>query len=199
VSRDGVVPPAIARADGLAIVVMGVSASGKSTVAAGLAKALHLDWIDADDLHPEANVAKMASGRPLTDDDRWPWLDRVGEHLAGGAAGDGIVVACSALRRMYRDRLRRSAPRTLFVHLTGSAETLTARALARADHFMPASLLVSQFAVLEPLESDECGVELDVDAEVTAVVDAARRWVARRTPERDALASFLPWEDLGAY
>jgi carbohydrate kinase (thermoresistant glucokinase family) len=156
---------------------MGVSASGKSSVAAGLSAALGLEWLDADDLHPAANVAKMAAGIPLTDDDRWPWLDRVGEGLARGAARDGVVIACSGLRRVYRDRLRSHVPRAAFVHLTGSPELLAERAAARTDHFMPASLLASQLALLEPLEPDERGVEIDVDAPVTDIVEKAERWM----------------------
>lgn len=165
---------------GLAVVVMGVSASGKSRVAAGLATALGLAWRDADDLHPPANVAKMASGIPLTDADRWPWLETVGAELADGAADGGIVIACSSLRRMYRDRLRAAAPHAVFVHLTGARDLLAARAAGRADHFMPASLLDSQLAILERLESDEAGAEFDVAPPVADIIDAANRWLIAR-------------------
>jgi carbohydrate kinase (thermoresistant glucokinase family) len=127
---------------------MGVSAAGKSSVAVGLAEALGIAWLDADDLHPWLNVAKMASGIPLTDDDRWPWLDLVGAAIESGSANGGIVVACSSLRRSYRDRLRSRAPHVVFVHLTGSREMLEARAAARTGHFMPTSLLTSQLEVL---------------------------------------------------
>jgi gluconokinase len=170
-------PPPGVPAGGPAVVVMGVSAAGKSSVAAGLSAALGLGWLDADDLHPAANVAKMASGIPLTDSDRGPWLDRVGAELAHGAASGGIVVACSALRREYRDRLRGGAAGVVFVHLTGSPQLLSARAAARRDHFMPASLLASQLDLLEPLATDEPGVEIDVDASVTDIVETAARWM----------------------
>lgn len=160
-----------------AIVVMGVSASGKSSVAAGLSMALGIDWLDADDLHPAANVAKMASGQALTDDDRWPWLDRVGEELAHGAAAGGIIVACSGLRRAYRDRLRSQAPHAVFVHLTGTPELLEDRAKARTGHFMPATLLASQLASLEPLAVDETGVEIDITPTVASIVENASTWM----------------------
>ncbi|WP_394280004.1 gluconokinase [Microbacterium sp.] len=159
------------------IVVMGVSAAGKSTIAAGLANALGCDFVDADDLHPAANVAKMAAGEALTDDDRWPWLDTVGRRLA--ASQDGVVMACSALRRAYRDRIRREAPDAVFIHLTASEELLARRAAARTGHFMPASLLTSQLALLEHLDDDEVGVVVDVDADVPTIVGAARDWVVR--------------------
>ena len=124
---------------------MGVSGSGKSTVGALLATRLGLPFVDGDALHPAANVAKMAAGIPLDDDDRTPWLDVVGERLTAG----GVVVACSGLRRAYRDRLRDAAPATQFVLLHGSRELLAARLAARTDHFMPSTLLDSQLATLE--------------------------------------------------
>ncbi|WP_183501207.1 gluconokinase [Microbacterium invictum] len=155
------------------IVVMGVSASGKSTLAAALADQLGIGWIDADDLHPAENRAKMASGIPLDDSDRWPWLDSVGDALTRAAEEGGVVVACSALRRIYRDRLRAVAgERLVFVHLDGSREMLEARAIARQNHFMPPALLSSQFATLEPLQVDEEGVTMDVARPVTDLVAA---------------------------
>lgn len=173
---------------GTAIVVMGVSASGKSVVGIEIARRLHLPFVDADDLHPAENVAKMSQGIPLTDDDRMPWLDLVGERLAlrstGGQVPDsaaaessGVVVACSALKRSYRDRLRARAPRTVFVHLTGDPELLSARALARTGHFMPPALLASQLATLEPLGDDEAGVVIDVGEDVATVAEHAIEWV----------------------
>lgn len=153
------------------IVVMGVSAVGKSTVASGLAEALGLTFLDADDLHPAANRNKMASGTPLTDDDRWPWLAVVGNTMI--ARPDGIVVACSALKRAYRDRIRDTAPEAFFVFLDGSAELLHARAIARTAHFMPPALLESQLATLEPLEPDERGVRIGVEPPPHVVVDRA--------------------------
>lgn len=143
------------------VVVMGVSGSGKSTVGAALAERLGVGFTDGDGLHPEANVAKMRSGEPLTDADRAPWLDIVGDRLARNVA-DGIVVACSALRRTYRDRLRSHAPDTVFVHLAGGRELLAGRMGGRAGHFMPPALLESQLATLEPLADDEAGTTLDI-------------------------------------
>jgi len=159
------------------IVVMGVSASGKTSVARELAARLGVDWRDADDLHSPANVAKMAAGTPLTDEDRWPWLDAVGAELADGRAQGGRVIACSALRRVYRDRLRAAVPDLRFVHLDGSAELLQERASARTGHYMPPSLLPSQLALLEPLEPDEPGLVLDVSASVEELVAQALAWI----------------------
>jgi len=153
------------------IVVMGVSGCGKSTVGRDIALALGRAFIDADDLHPIANKAKMAAGNPLGDDDRWPWLDIVGDALAlRDENGVPPVVACSALKRVYRDRLRAQAPGTVFVLLDGSRELLQSRIGPRAHEFMPATLLDSQLATLEVLESDE-GVVVDIappPLEVTA-------------------------------
>ena len=118
----------------------------------------------------------MASGVPLEDDDRWPWLDLVGARLS---ERDDIVVACSALRRAYRDRLRSARPDAVFVHLTAQRAVLAARAAARDDHFMPATLLDSQLSTLEPLASDEWGVMVDVDSPLTEVVDRAADWLAQ--------------------
>ncbi len=154
------------------IVVAGVSGSGKSTVGAKLAARLGVGFTDADDLHPAANVAKMAAGIPLTDQDRWPWLAAVGSTLAA-AEHMGLVVACSALRRVYRDAIRDAAPATFFVVLSGSEELLTARITARTDHFMPPTLLASQLALLEPLQTDEAGVTLNLAASPDELVDEA--------------------------
>ncbi len=143
------------------LVIMGVSGSGKSTVAGVLAGRLGWELEEGDDLHPQANVAKMADGVPLTDDDRWPWLDRVagwiGERTDAGQPG---IITCSALKRAYRDRLR--GPNVVFVHLAGSRDTLERRLNARMDHFMPSSLLTSQLTTLEPLGPDENGVVIDL-------------------------------------
>ncbi len=163
---------------GPAVVVMGVSASGKSTVAAALAARLGIPWADADDLHPPANVAKMASGTPLDDDDRRPWLAAVGARLADGAASGGLVMACSALKRAYRDQLRAACPTAMFVHLDGSRALLASRAGARQDHFMPPALLDSQLATLEPLAPDEPGVVVDVAGPSDEIAATAERWVA---------------------
>jgi gluconokinase len=150
------------------IVVMGVSGSGKSTVGAALAKRLRVPFVDADTLHPPANVAKMTAGKPLDDDDRYPWLQRVGQWLADHR--DGGVVSCSALKRTYRDQLRGHCPRVAFLHLRGSPELIGQRLAARPDHFMPAALLRSQFDALEPLGADERGATVDVGRDVEAIV-----------------------------
>ena len=158
-------PPA---SDPLAIVVMGVSGAGKTTVGLRLAEALGAKFIDGDDLHTDAARAKMKSGAALTDDDRWPWLDRVGGELAKGPR---IIVACSALRRAYRDRLRAAACAKLrFVYLEATPEEMRARVASRRDHYMPASLVPSQFAALEPPsgESDVivASASMDFEAEI---------------------------------
>ncbi|GAA1939925.1 gluconokinase [Agromyces allii] len=154
------------------IVVMGVSAVGKSTTGTQIADRLGVPFQDADDLHPAANVEKMRAGTPLDDEDRWPWLDIVGRELQSAAAS-GLVIACSALRRAYRDRLRVQAPTTAFVHLHADDAVLTARAAGRTGHFMPPSLLASQLATLESLGDDELGVLVDVDASIEDIVDRA--------------------------
>jgi carbohydrate kinase (thermoresistant glucokinase family) len=159
----------------LAIVVMGVSGCGKSTVGELLATRLQSDFLDADDLHPAANKAKMAGGTPLTDEDRWPWLAVVGAAMkAETDAGRSIVMACSALRHVYRDALRAAAAGPVFfVHLHGTRELLESRLGARHGHFMPSSLLDSQLATLEPLGADERGVVLDIaDNPESLVADA---------------------------
>lgn len=159
-------------AERVSVVVMGVSAAGKSSVGAALAQRLGLEFIDGDDLHSAQNRAKMASGTPLNDEDREPWLDVVGRTLAH-ASGDGLVVACSALRRRYRERIRSQQPSSFFIHLDGAPGLLAARAAGRSDHFMPSSLLDSQLATLEGLEADERGVRLDVSGSVSEIVDQA--------------------------
>jgi len=136
------------------VVVMGVSGSGKSTVAGVLAGQLGWDLAEGDDMHPEANVVKMASGHPLTDDDRWPWLETVSSWIAKhAAAGMPGIITCSALKRSYRDVLRGN--HVVFIHLVGSKEKIGRRIAARQGHFMPATLLDSQIATLEPPGPDE--------------------------------------------
>jgi carbohydrate kinase (thermoresistant glucokinase family) len=151
------------------LVVMGVSGSGKSTVGAALAQRLGLPFVDADDLHPITNVDKMTAGIPLTDDDRWPWLAKVGEAMAA-AADTGVVVACSALKHSYRDAIRSGAPAARFVLLSGSRELLESRLSRREGHFMPASLLESQLATLEPLDSAE-GIVVSIEGAPGEIVD----------------------------
>ncbi|CAL9413238.1 Gluconokinase [Actinosynnema sp. ALI-1.44] len=149
------------------IVVMGVSGSGKTTLGAALARRLGVPFADADDFHPPANIAKMAAGTPLDDADRAPWLAAIAGWLADHA--DGGVVTCSALKRVFRDRLRAAAP-AVFVHLAGDPDVVRARVAARPGHFMPVSLVASQFAALEPLDADEPGVVLDLDRPVEDLV-----------------------------
>jgi carbohydrate kinase (thermoresistant glucokinase family) len=155
------------------IVVMGVSGCGKSSVGIALAESLGARFIDGDDLHPEANKAKMGAGVPLDDSDRWPWLDLVSKALV-----PGTVIACSALKRAYRERILAGAPNTFFVHLDGSREILEQRLRARAGHFMPASLLDSQLATLEPLGADEFGCVLNVEDSISRLVEQARKALA---------------------
>lgn len=153
------------------VVVMGVSAAGKSTVGRGIAEQLGVEFIDGDSLHPLANVKKMSDGIPLEDADRWPWLDEIGAVIA--AHPSGVVLACSALKRAYRVRILGSAPKAVFVHLHGSDELLAQRAAGRAGHFMPPALLASQLATLEPLGADEPGVVVDVAPAPPQIVEAA--------------------------
>ncbi|MGX1586229.1 gluconokinase [Microbacterium sp. NPDC055502] len=163
------------------IVVMGPSGSGKSTVGRALAEALDARFVDGDDLHPLTSVDKMAAGVPLDDEDRLPWLRVVGETLR---AHDRIVIACSALRRRYREAIRAGAAEAFFAELVVDPAVLAARMRAREDHFMPASLLDSQLAALEPLEGDERGVRVEATrnpaGEVDAIVAAWRDEERRR-------------------
>jgi carbohydrate kinase (thermoresistant glucokinase family) len=154
------------------LVVMGVSGCGKSTVGQALARQLGWTFADGDDFHSPENVAKMSAGVPLTDEDRWPWLDAIVAWTTGqDAAGRSTIVPCSALRRSYRDRLRTAPGRTLFVHLSGSAELLAQRLSSRSDHFMRATMLASQLATLEPLEPDEAGFVVDIDGVPQSIVE----------------------------
>jgi gluconokinase len=147
-----------------AIVMMGVSGSGKSTIGAALAKRLDVPFRDADEFHPRANVEKMSTGIPLTDEDRWPWLDAIAAAIRAIPASGGIVVSCSALRRIYRERILRAASRPVtFVHLDGTKAMIAPRMATRTGHFMPLSLLDSQLATLEPLAADEPGFRVSID------------------------------------
>jgi gluconokinase len=151
------------------LTVMGVSGSGKTTVGAALAQRLRVPYADADDFHPPENVAKMSAGIPLDDSDRAPWLETIGAWLADHAASGGVT-SCSALRRRYRDVLRTGAPDQLFVHLDGTREVIARRVAGRPGHFMPVTLLDSQFATLEPLDDDENGLVLDLARSVDDLV-----------------------------
>ena len=153
------------------IVVMGVSGSGKTTVATGLATALGWAFAEGDDFHPAANVEKMRSGVALTDDDRWPWLETIGAWIGGKeAAGESAVVTCSALRRAYRDVLRRDRPHVRFLHVEAPGAVIAGRVEHRAGHYMPPSLLPSQLATLEPLAPDEPGVTVSADGAAAEVL-----------------------------
>jgi gluconokinase len=154
-----------------AIIVMGVSGSGKSTIGALLAEALGWPFADADGFHPAANVAKMAAGQPLTDEDRWPWLDAIATHIgASRTAEQPVVVACSALRRAYRERLRAGHGDLIFLHLAGAPEVIATRQAARQGHFMPPSLMASQFATLEDPAEEADAVTVSVQASPHEVV-----------------------------
>ena len=155
---------------GSPIVVMGVSGSGKSTVGAALAQRLRVPFADADDFHPAANITKMTAGHALDDDDRRPWLDVIGQWLATHSGGG--VMSCSALKLAYRDQLRLHCPDVEFLHLAGTPEVISRRQASRPGHFMPASLLASQFAILEPLTADERGIDVDVDQNIDCIVES---------------------------
>ena len=155
---------------GSPIVVMGVSGSGKSTVGAALAQRLRVPFADADDFHPAANITKMTAGHALDDDDRRPWLDVIGQWLANHPGGG--VMSCSALKLSYRDQLRLHCPDVEFLHLAGTPEVISSRQASRPGHFMPASLLASQFATLEPLTADERGVDVDVEQNIDCIVES---------------------------
>jgi gluconokinase len=153
----------------LRVVIMGVSGCGKSSVGEGLAAVLGIPYRDGDDLHPAANVDKMRAGVALTDDDRWPWLDRVASVLADEAP---VIVGCSALRRIYRDRIRAGAGGPVrFVLLTGSREVILARMALRKGHYMPTSLLDSQFATLEVPGPDEA-LAVEIDQPLAGIIAA---------------------------
>lgn len=165
--------------DGLIVVVAGVAGSGKTTIGRLLADRLRLPYAEADDFHPPANIAKMSSGVPLTDDDRAPWLDAIA-HWIDLHRQTGAVVTCSALKRKYRDRLsgespteRASRAQIVWIQLTGSEELLRERMVNRSGHFMPPALLKSQLNDLEPLQDDEQGAAIDVDKTPEEIVDAA--------------------------
>jgi gluconokinase len=155
------------------LVVSGVSGSGKSTVAAELVRRTGWVFLEGDDLHPKSNRSRMAAGRPLDDADRLPWLRAVSDWIGGAeSAGQDAVVTCSALRRHYRDLLRDGHPSVRFVELAVASDELRRRLEERREHFMPAALLDSQLATLEPLGPDEPGLRVDAAGSTAAVADA---------------------------
>ena len=166
------------------IVVMGVSGSGKSTVAMGIATAMGWEFAEGDEFHSQADVEKMARGEPLTDDDRWPWLRLIGDWISDRVSrGQSAVVACSALRRAYRDVLREGRPQVRFCHVLADPEVVAARMRHREGHYMPASLLPSQLATLEDLEADEPGVVVSNEGSQQEVLDRALRALERHEEE----------------
>jgi carbohydrate kinase (thermoresistant glucokinase family) len=166
----------------LQVVVMGVSGSGKSTVGELLARRLNVDYADADDFHSESNKAKLHAGVPLTDADRLPWLYAIRDWLA---ERDRAVVTCSALKRRYRDLLRRGAPDCVFLFCSGDRALLAERVASRTEHFMSAALLDSQLAELEPPQADERAVTQDVRQPPEAIVESFVMQVVRRSREPD--------------
>jgi gluconokinase len=156
------------------IVVMGVSGSGKTTVAHGIAEAMGWQFAEGDDFHSASNVAKMAAGHPLTDEDRWPWLRSIGDWLSEHEReGRSAVVTCSALRRVYRDLLREGRPDVRFCHVEADPALIKDRIEHRTGHYMPPSLLPSQLAILEPLQPDEPGVVVTVEGDAQANLERA--------------------------
>ncbi|MFD7341919.1 gluconokinase [Streptomyces violascens] len=156
----------------LTVVVMGVAGTGKTTIGPLVAARLGVPYAEGDDFHPAANVAKMSAGVPLDDEDRRPWLDAIGAW-AHRRAGLGGVVSSSALKRSYRDRLRAAAPGLVFLHLTGDRALIEQRMAERKGHFMPAALLDSQYATLQPLGPDEPGVAVDVSGTPEDIAERA--------------------------
>jgi gluconokinase len=157
-------------------VVMGVCGCGKSSIGRLLAARLAIPYAEGDDYHTPANVAKMAAGTALTDADRQEWLATLQAKIgAAAAAGDSLVLSCSSLKRRYRDLFRAADPTLVFIHLDGPRALIAARMQQRPNHYMPMSLLDSQFAALEPLAQDEAGLRLDIDASPEHLVDAVTR------------------------
>jgi gluconokinase len=168
-------------------VVMGVSGSGKSVIGSALAQALGARLAEGDSFHPPENIARMSAGMPLRDEDRWGWLDAIANDIAAAERkGENLVVACSALKRIYRDRLRLASRRLRFVYLDVSRETAAARVAARKNHFMPATLIDSQFADLQPPTADEKPIVLDASRGRTELVEQA---VAALSAEAGTTAS----------
>ena len=166
-----------------ALVVMGVSGSGKSTIAEQLAARLGWRYVDGDLFHPPANVAKMSAGHPLTDEDRWPWLRAIAAEIDRlAAAGARAVVACSALKRAYRDILVHGRDDIRIVFLNGTKDLIAKRLAARKGHFMPPGLLDSQFKTLEPPQPSERPITVSIDAPVDGIVDDIARQLEQIAP-----------------
>jgi gluconokinase len=159
-----------------ALIVMGVSGSGKTTIGEMLAARIGWRYEDADSFHPAANVTKMSAGQPLTDDDRWPWLRAIADEIdRANAAGERVVIGCSALRRAYRDVLVHGRSDIRIVYLDGTQDLIADRLGQRKGHFMPPGLLTSQFGTLEPPTPDEHAVTVSIDAPVETVVENVLR------------------------
>lgn len=156
------------------IVVMGVTGCGKTSVGTALAEKLGITFIDSDDLHSDENKRKMSSGTPLDDSDRQPWLQAVSNTLQ---SHEKIVVACSALKKSYREKILEGAPTTQFIHLVGSQELITARLSERSHEFMPIELLDSQFQTLEPLKQSEGGKAIEISQPVDQIVNEIIAWL----------------------
>ena len=155
-----------------ALIVMGVSGSGKSTIADKLAERLRWSYEDGDKFHPASNVAKMSAGHPLTDEDRWPWLQAIADEIDRVCkAGEHAVIACSALKRAYRDILVHGRNDVRIIYLKGTQELIANRLSLRKSHFMPPGLLASQFKTLEPPDPNENPVTVSIDASVETIVD----------------------------
>ena len=172
-----------------ALIVMGVSGSGKSTIAEKMAKHLGWRYEDGDKFHPASNVAKMSAGHPLTDEDRWPWLQAIADEIARACkAGEHVVIACSALKRSYRDVLVHGRDDVRIIYLRGTQELIAGRLTGRKGHFMPPGLLASQFKTLEPPDPDEHPLTVSIDASVEEIIDdiAGRlRLSPNSTPRRN--------------
>jgi gluconokinase len=159
-----------------ALIVMGVSGSGKSTIGVAVAARLGWPFEDGDRFHPPSNVAKMHAGRPLTDEDRWPWLQAIADEIDRACeAGEHAVIACSALKRAYRDVLIHGRNDVRLVYLNGSQPLIAGRLAERKGHFMPPGLLTSQFQTLEPPGEDEQAITVSIDAAVETIVDDVLR------------------------
>jgi gluconokinase len=166
----------------MVVIVMGVSGAGKTTVGAALAQALGWEFLDADEFHPPENVSKMAAAIPLTDADRWPWLERLNVELrVRESRGQGVVLACSALKEAYRARLTAEIAETRLVHLSGSIEFIRARVATRMHKYMPAALLESQFATLERPGN---ALEVDAGLSVPETIETIRSALSMKGPAR---------------